>query len=88
MSKVTSALIEYSHGWRWVDSSGWTDEREVENVKKAINGKQFSKAAADPVAIRAITMMLVGLHARLAGRPGRIAGLRNFIKHAKKHEGV
>lgn len=33
-------------------------------------------------------MMSVGLHARLVGRPGRIAGLRKFIEHAQKHDGV
>ena len=33
-------------------------------------------------------MMSVGLHARLVGRPGRLAGLRKFLEHAKKHDGV
>ena len=33
-------------------------------------------------------MMSIGLHARLVGRPGRLAGLRKFIEHAKKHDGV
>lgn len=33
-------------------------------------------------------MMSIGLHARLVGRPGRIAGLRKFIEHAQKHKGV
>jgi peptidoglycan/xylan/chitin deacetylase (PgdA/CDA1 family) len=33
-------------------------------------------------------MMSIGLHARLVGRPGRIAGLRKFFEHVKKHEGV
>ncbi|MGH6914759.1 MAG: 2-oxo-4-hydroxy-4-carboxy-5-ureidoimidazoline decarboxylase, partial [Geminicoccales bacterium] len=33
-------------------------------------------------------MMSVGLHCRLAGRPGRIAALERFIDHAKSHEGV
>ena len=27
-----------SHGWRWVDRSTWTEEEEVENIKKAISG--------------------------------------------------
>jgi hypothetical protein len=32
-------IADGSHGWRWVDRSGWTPEEEVDNVKKAINGK-------------------------------------------------
>ncbi|MEL6644954.1 MAG: allantoinase PuuE [Pseudomonadota bacterium] len=33
-------------------------------------------------------MMSVGLHCRLAGRPGRIMALRRFIDHARAHDGV
>jgi putative urate catabolism protein len=33
-------------------------------------------------------MMSVGLHMRLAGRPGRAAGLARFLDHVIKHEGV
>jgi putative urate catabolism protein len=33
-------------------------------------------------------MMSVGLHCRLAGRPGRLAALERFLDHAQKHEGV
>ena len=33
-------------------------------------------------------MMSIGLHARMIGRPGRIAGLARFIEHAKAHQGV
>ena len=36
---ASDALADVSHGWRWVDRSGWTPEEEVENVKKAINGE-------------------------------------------------
>lgn len=31
-------------------------------------------------------MMSVGLHCRLAGRPGRIAGLERFLKHVRQHK--
>lgn len=31
-----------SHGWRWVDRSGWTEEEEVKYVKKAIEGESAS----------------------------------------------
>lgn len=33
-------------------------------------------------------MMSVGLHCRLAGRPGRLAALKRFIDHVNNHEGV
>ena len=33
-------------------------------------------------------MMNIGLHCRLAGRPGRFAALERFVKYAKSHEDV
>ncbi|WP_420327766.1 allantoinase PuuE [Mameliella sp.] len=33
-------------------------------------------------------MMSVGLHCRLIGRPGKIAGLKRFLDHIAAHEGV
>lgn len=33
-------------------------------------------------------MMSVGLHCRLAGRPGKIAGLERFLRHALAHQDV
>lgn len=33
-------------------------------------------------------MLSIGLHARLVGRPGRIAGLRKFFEHVERREGV
>ena len=33
-------------------------------------------------------MMSVGLHCRLAGKPGRLAGLKRFLDHARVREGV
>jgi peptidoglycan/xylan/chitin deacetylase (PgdA/CDA1 family) len=33
-------------------------------------------------------MLSIGLHARIVGRPGRIAGLRKFLEHATKKTGV
>ena len=37
---------------------------------------------------RAPKMMSVGLHCRIAGRPGRIQGLRGFLEHVAKHQHV
>ncbi|MDO5530146.1 MAG: allantoinase PuuE [Paracoccus sp. (in: a-proteobacteria)] len=36
----------------------------------------------------AAKMMSVGLHCRLAGRPGRAEAVRRFVEYAKGHEGV
>ena len=33
-------------------------------------------------------MMSIGLHPRIIGRPGKIAGLSRFIDYAKSHDGV
>lgn len=33
-------------------------------------------------------MMSVGLHCRLAGRPGRAVAVQRFLEHARAHEGV
>ena len=33
-------------------------------------------------------MMTVGLHCRLAGRPGRVGAVQRFIEHVRAHEGV
>ena len=33
-------------------------------------------------------MMTIGLHCRLTGRPGRLAGLKRFLDHVQKHDHV
>lgn len=33
-------------------------------------------------------MMSVGMHCRLVGRPGRLAGLRRFLEYVRGHDGV
>ena len=33
-------------------------------------------------------IMTVGLHARIIGKPGRIAGLERFLEHVTKHSGA
>jgi peptidoglycan/xylan/chitin deacetylase (PgdA/CDA1 family) len=42
----------------------------------------------DPAGLDAPKMLSVGLHARLIGRPGRIACLERFLDHALEREGV
>ena len=33
-------------------------------------------------------MMTIGLHCRLVGRPGRVAGLKRFIDYVQGHDKV
>jgi putative urate catabolism protein len=42
----------------------------------------------DPATLNAPKMLSVGLHARLIGRPGRIASLERFLDHVLGHEHV
>jgi allantoinase len=42
----------------------------------------------DPNGLNAPKMLSIGLHCRLAGRPGRIAALEQFLEYALKHERV
>ena len=42
----------------------------------------------DPQGLDAPKMLSVGLHCRLAGRPGRIAALERFLEHVLTHEQV
>jgi allantoinase len=42
----------------------------------------------DPAGLNAPKMLSIGLHCRLAGRPGRIAALEQFLDYVLKHEGV
>jgi putative urate catabolism protein len=42
----------------------------------------------DPAGLDRPKMLSIGLHARLCGRPGRIAALERFIDHVQRHEDV
>jgi peptidoglycan/xylan/chitin deacetylase (PgdA/CDA1 family) len=45
-------------------------------------------AEGDPRGRDAPKMLSVGLHARLAGRPGRMAALARFVDHVQRHDAV
>src|SRR5690606_28803271 len=52
---------------------------------------RYCSGAFDWLQAEAVTvprMMSVGLHLRLIGRPGRIAGLRMLLEHMSRHEGT
>ncbi len=68
---------------RFAGSPGWvTGEHFFQYLKDA-----FDTLHAEGVAGQA-KMMSVGLHCRLIGRPGKIAGLMRFIKYIQGFEGV
>ena len=45
-------------------------------------------AEGDPAGLDAPKMMSVGLHCRLAGRPGRAAALARFLDYVQRHDAV
>ena len=45
-------------------------------------------AEGDPRGLDAPKMLSIGLHARLAGRPGRTAALARFLDHVRRTSGV
>jgi putative urate catabolism protein len=45
-------------------------------------------AEGDPAGLDRPKMMSIGLHARIAGRPGRFAALEHFVDYARAHDRV
>jgi putative urate catabolism protein len=42
----------------------------------------------DPAGLDAPKMLSIGLHCRIAGRPGRLASLARFLDHVRNHDAV
>ncbi len=68
---------------RFATSPGWNTGAQFESYLK----DAFDVLYAEGLAGRP-KMMTIGLHNRLIGRPGKIAGLMRFIEHIQAHEGV
>jgi len=45
-------------------------------------------AEGDPAGLDAPKMLSIGLHCRIAGRPGRLAALARFLDHVQRHDAV
>ena len=64
------------------------------SIRRALQGEQFFTYLKDAFHVlyaegeSAPKMMSVGLHCRLAGRPGRAAGLIRFLDYIGKHDRV
>src|SRR6056297_1393271 len=68
---------------RFATSPGWITGEQFESYLRDTFDTLYAEGAAS-----APKMMSVGLHCRLIGRPGKIAGLRRFIEHVQAHEQV
>ena len=79
-------LIPYTleaNDMRFATAPGWVTGRDFEDYLT----DSFDTLYAEGTAGRP-SMMTVGLHCRLVGRPGKIAGLKRFINHIQSHTGV
>ena len=68
---------------RFATSPGWITGAQFESYLKDAFDVLYAEGLAG-----APKMMTVGLHNRLIGRPGKIAGLMRFIDHIQHHDGV
>ncbi len=68
---------------RFATAPGWVTGADFESYLKDAFDTLYAEGQAGRPA-----MMTVGLHCRLVGRPGKIAGLKRFIDHVQAHDGV
>ncbi|MFC5068854.1 allantoinase PuuE [Flaviflagellibacter deserti] len=67
---------------RFVNAQGFSGGEDFYQYLKDSFDLLYQEGETEP------KMMTVGLHCRLAGRPGRAAGLARFLDHIQKHEKV
>ncbi|PWR21511.1 allantoinase PuuE [Zavarzinia aquatilis] len=67
---------------RFINAQGFGDGRQFFAYLKDSFDTLHAEGAETP------RMLSVGLHCRLAGRPGRFAAVKDFIAYAKGHDGV
>ena len=68
---------------RFATAPGWVTGEDFEGyLRDAFDVLYAEGAAGQP------KMLSIGLHCRLIGRPGKIAGLMRFLDHAQSHPGV
>ena len=68
---------------RFAASPGWVTGGDFEAYLTDAFDTLYAEGQAG-----APKMMTVGLHCRLIGRPGKIAGLKRFLEHVQRHERV
>ena len=86
VGKRDQLIIPYTleaNDMRFATAPGWvTGQDFFVYLKDAFDTLYAEGAAGAP------KMMSVGLHCRLAGRPGKMAGLKRFIDHIQGFDGV
>ena len=68
---------------RFATAPGYTDGEQFYTYLKDSFDTLYAEGAAGQA-----KMFSVGLHCRLIGRPGKIAGLKRFLDYARSHEAV
>ena len=68
---------------RFATAPGWVTGRDFEEYLKDAFDVLYAEGEDG-----APKMLSIGLHCRLIGRPGKIAGLMRFLDHVQAHEGV
>jgi chitin deacetylase len=68
---------------RFATAPGWVTGRDFEDYLTDAFDTLYDEGVAG-----APKMLSIGLHCRLIGRPGKIAGLMRFLDHAMAHDGV
>ena len=67
---------------RFATAQGFNTGRQFYHYLKDTFDELYREGAERP------KMMSVGLHCRLAGKPGRAKALRRFLEHLREHDGV
>jgi peptidoglycan/xylan/chitin deacetylase (PgdA/CDA1 family) len=67
---------------RFATPQGFNSGRQFYHYLKDTFDVLYAEGEATP------RMMSVGLHCRLAGRPGRAAAVGKFLQHVSKHDDV
>ncbi len=68
---------------RFATAPGWVTGGDFETYLKDAFDVLYAEGEAG-----APKMLSIGLHCRLIGRPGKLAGLMRFLDHAQAHSGV
>jgi len=71
---------------RFSSASGFPSGQEYFNYLR--DAFDVLYAEGDPRGLDAPKMLSIGLHCRIAGRPGRLAALSRFLDHVRAHEDV
>jgi peptidoglycan/xylan/chitin deacetylase (PgdA/CDA1 family) len=87
--EVPHLVVPYAldtNDMRFATAQGFNSGTQFFDYLQAAFDTLYREGDAD--GLDAPKMMSVGLHCRLAGRPGRVAALERFLEHVLRHEHV